>query len=64
MFDAVLRQIRGALVSGNDEPIELEVLSDQLVITPVLARLLMVLARRQIESERTQKSPDDKETAA
>ena len=52
-------------MSGNDEPIELEVLSDQLVITPVLARLLMVLARRQIESERAQKSPsEDKETAA
>jgi hypothetical protein len=65
MVGPVLRQIRGALVSGREQPIELEVLSDRLVITPGLARLLMVLARRQIEWERAQKGQsDDKESAA
>ena len=51
-------------MSGREEPIELEVLSDRLVVTPGLARLLMVLARRRIESERAQQRQSDRKEPA
>jgi hypothetical protein len=64
MVRLVLRPIRGAPVSGREEPIELEVHSDRFVVTAGLARLLMVLARRHIESERAQQGQSERKEPA
>lgn len=43
-------------MEGRDTPIELEVVGDEFIVTPALAKLLLVLARRHLEREQQQRA--------
>lgn len=56
---------RGGAVAINDSPIEFEVASEDFVVTPALARLLVKLAKRHLEWESLQLNKSrSKETVA
>ena len=52
-------------MAGHDDLVELEVTKEDFVVTPELARLLVTLARRHLETERrAERGPSKKEGAA
>lgn len=48
---SVLYQVLGGVVADHDAPVELEALSEDFIVTPTLARLLVQLAARHLRHE-------------
>ena len=51
VFLSMLRLVRGGVVPTHEQPVDLEVVAEDFVVTAALARLLVKLARRHLEWE-------------
>jgi len=57
----MFRLVRGGVVAADETVVEFEALSEDFVVTPALARLLVKLARRHLEWEARQATRQSQE---
>jgi hypothetical protein len=57
----MLRLVQGGVVAADETLVEFEALSEDFVVTPALARLLVKLARRHLEWEARQAARQSQE---